>query len=98
MKAYGQHVSIILWLTTINSYFKMFVFSVGLSSSSQFQDITATRQLPVQKLSLSLSPLVQEIELKHVISDLGSTLSREYKHAVPDNSYGKVTTCRRSIT
>ena len=56
---------------------------------------TATWQF--LKLS-SFSPLVQEIELKHVISDLGSTLSREYKHAVSYHSEGKVTACRRSIT
>ena len=38
-------------------------------------------------------PLLQKIEFKHVIRDLGSTLTGEHKHTVPNNSYGEVTTC-----
>ena len=43
-------------------------------------------------------PLIQKIELKHVIGNLSSTLTRKHKHAVLDNSNRKVTASGWSIS
>lgn len=43
-------------------------------------------------------PLIQKIELKHVIGNLSSTLTRKHKHAVLDNSNRKVAASGWSIS
>ena len=46
---------------------------------------------------LKYLPFVQKIELKHIICNLGSTLTRKHKHAVLNHGYRKVTARGRSV-